>query len=263
MSSHGVSAEPGSTPATDDAPTPDPPTDPAIDDSGDEGKPAPISRKDMLSLIISSIALLVSGSSLIYTISKDKHANAADTKYQKAQAYNLGFHITVGYVLFTQTSKGDPAKIDAARKSARLYVQNRTGDLMAALKLTGNATDYLVAPDPNATFGNTPFESLYQRINSVAGEEAAAAFMVSHGLTYISLEAAFARVLGTDNLRAYHDEIYPLYQKTTNDNLARLGITEQLPQFSTMDDVVKRADTLRQRLDTEIGGNIKPLTPDL
>lgn len=220
-----------------------------------EPKSRELPLKDKLSLIISSIALLLSMAGFFYPLYRTSANEVKSERRAQTHAYNLGIAFTLAYIGFTQTTEGNPREIAEAEESAKRFLEQNTREIATALGLSPDLSVYLVKPKRGDVLEGRPFQSLREKISYFNTERTVAAYDLGHGLTYLGAESQYAQVLHKE--QEFAQTVYPLYRRLINRSLKVLGADndEFLGEFDNLESVGRRARQLRDKYDAQFGGS--------
>jgi hypothetical protein len=188
----------------------------------------PISRKDKLALAVSTVALLISGSTLLLN-RWDKHQSdrrlEAKTSYA---AFQLGKRFANAFVIYVHTREGAPKAVAQAKEEALAHARQAQA-YAETLDLRMDLAELIARYryDDSQVIGEVPVTTIETRLEANHGRELSRKFAVAYWLAWLRFNAQAAIVAHPDNLPAFRKD-YAVLARMINQDLAALGLGERL-----------------------------------
>jgi hypothetical protein len=208
--------------------------------------------KDLIPIIISVLALVVS----LGTFSYDQYQRHKQNRAEQARfvyiAYRLGSDLMFAWMPYILVGQGDRSEIEKLKADAIFLIGSYQG-LADQLDLRLDLATLIKSYNPSngdSLIGQTPFETVRQRIQTVHNKTIAAAFEIGEWLMFLHF------VAGSTVLRNNADlnetlQIYGNVKNFITDGFRALKIREAFQSdLKTAEDIIKESRRLREKMDS-------------
>ena len=207
-------------------------------------------RQEKFNLIISLLALIVSMGTATY----DKVATYREEKRKESQklyiAYSLGQRVIQAYIWANQVNPKTEPEREQANREILFQLSNAQG-LADSLDLRMNVRDVFQSTDPaqpDDPFSNRIFSTGQERLQTVAGHRAAAAYDLGTWLLWAFVES---KIVAGDRVKeSALIQSYARVRDHINDDLQELGMADKMPKtVFSVKDIEAASSHIKKNLD--------------
>jgi hypothetical protein len=188
----------------------------------------PISKKDRVALVLSSLALFVSATTLFLNRSDIRQRDATVSSKASFDAYQMGSLFAQAYLIYTRTSLGNPKEIEEIKAQALNFAKRDIQPIASTLDLRMELSDRISEfKQGQGLFDQVVYSGVRDRVASIHGRKTAEMLDLGYYTFWLAFNAPTVEKHHPQDLSRFKS-LYKDIAASINERAIGVGVSQRL-----------------------------------